>query len=130
MKASDVPLFSGTEDAMRYGRELRRVIAPDEFQTLVRTWIVSQRAYGDAGNLQAAAALAFRVQTLREAIQAFLFDEQQIPHTKDAKVTKLDEAIQHPGVRDVEELQQASSVSVVPSVRAIQEFSPVLEGGS
>lgn len=70
---SDVPMFNGTEDAMRYGRHLRRALSPDhdQFQTLVRTWMVSQRAVANAINPQAKVILATRCQLLREAVEAF-----------------------------------------------------------
>jgi hypothetical protein len=73
--SGDIPLFRNTEEAEKFGRELRRVIAPDEFQTLVRTWMVSELAAREAINPQAKANLAFRSQTLREAVQTFLLPD-------------------------------------------------------
>src|SRR4051794_30909984 len=77
MSGRDVPIFSGTEDALNYGRHLRRVILErDDFQTLVRTWLVSQRAVANAVNDQAKVILATRCQLLREAVEAFLFPNE------------------------------------------------------
>lgn len=55
---------------MAYGAALSR----DEFPTLVRTYFVTQRAIAAIpdGNLQAQLHLAYRSQTLREAIEEFL----------------------------------------------------------
>jgi hypothetical protein len=99
-RVSHIPLFASTEEAERYGRELRRVIAADEFQALVGSYFISELAAREAINPQAKVHLATRSQTLREAIQAFLF-EGRVPLTKSAKVTE-------------------GLVSVAPSVR---EFS-------
>lgn len=58
---------------MRYGRHLRMALGPgpDSFQTLVRTWMVSQRAAANAISPQAKVILATRCQLLREAVEAF-----------------------------------------------------------
>ena len=72
MMTSDIPLFRSTEEAEAFGRALRLRIGPDDFQTLVRTWLVSELAAREAVSLQAKANLAVRSQTLREAVQEFL----------------------------------------------------------
>ena len=71
---ADVPLFSSTEAAEIYGR----ATTVEQFPTLVRTWMVSELAAREAIDLQAKALLAYRCQTLREAVQAFLFPEGAI----------------------------------------------------
>jgi len=71
----DVPLFRSTEEAMEYGRGLRRVLEPDEFQTLVRTWMASSLACTEAPDQRAKILLATRCQLLREAIQEVLFPD-------------------------------------------------------
>jgi alkylhydroperoxidase family enzyme len=66
----DVPLFSGTEEALAYGG----TIALEQFPTLVRTYFATQHAMSEIENhgLQAKADLAYRLQTLREAIEGAL----------------------------------------------------------
>lgn len=75
VRASNIPLFASTEEAERFGRELRRVIAPDEFQTLVRVWMVTELAAKEAINPQTKVFLATRSGKLREAVQTFLFPD-------------------------------------------------------
>ncbi len=66
----DIPLFENTQAALAYGRSL----SLSDFPTLVRTYFATQHAMAEVENhgLQAKADLAYRSQTLREAIEAFL----------------------------------------------------------
>jgi hypothetical protein len=79
VRESDIPLFASTEEAERFGRELRRVIAPNEFQTLVRVWLVTELAAKEAADPQAQVFLATRSGKLREAVQTFLFPDGMAP---------------------------------------------------
>lgn len=75
MSLFDVPLFDGTEAAIGYGKELRRITGSDEFQTLVRTWMVTELAAREAKHPQSKVNLATRSGHLREAVTEFLFPE-------------------------------------------------------
>lgn len=75
VRASNIPLFASTEEAERFGRELRRVIAADDFQTLVRVWLVTDLAAKEAVSPQTQVFLATHSGKLREAVQTFLFPD-------------------------------------------------------
>jgi hypothetical protein len=89
---SDVRLFTSTEDAIAYGKALRAQTAPDDFQTLVRSWLVASFAADNAPNAQAKVMLATRSQSLREAVKAFLWPETNGDIFKSVRTPDLNEA--------------------------------------
>ena len=88
---------------MVYGRGLRAVLGPDEFQTLVRTWMVAELAARESLIPQAKVLLATRCQTLREAVQAFLFPDGMKP----AEIARRVDSSVRTVYRDVDALSAA-----------------------